>query len=242
MDKKEMCELIERFTTDDVLHPQLRKPWIVDGVVYATDGRIAIRIKEADGLDYEHVKDGDWRKKAAGDLDRWISERRDAIDRGALERIAPYMSYLRKAAYAAMDDARIYAVGHYPATTDDIEEMTVDEAVDRYSDVILLGSKRHVVAAKYAAMVCDAVDAFGSVEIYVPVNDYRRGNYDAYRIQCHGECFDILLMAIRSKDMDAQGLSVADSATGRLVHSIADDSFVAFSKLQFGHEEWGLAK
>lgn len=234
--EKEVRELIEWFTTDDVMRPQLRKPWIVDGKVYATDGKIAIRLgKEAAGLGYEDVHDeGDWLKKAAGDVDEWVSETIAAIGGKRFERIELPMSYLRKAAFAAMDDARMYADDQYPETTDDIEQMTVDEAVERYSDVILPGSKRHVVAAKYANLICDAVDAFGPVEIFAPVDGFKWGDYGRYRILCHGTGFDILLMAIRSDQMDAHGISVADSVTATLVHSISDDSFVSFAQLQFG--------
>ena len=235
MDKKEVCKLIERFTTDDVLRPQLRKPWIVDGKVYATDGKIAIRLDNAIGLGYEHVEsDRDPRFDYARRIDAWRSETHAAIDSGRFERIALYMSYLRKAAFAAMDDARKYAVCHYPETTDYIEQMTVDEAVEKYSDVILPGSKRHVVAAKYANLICDAVDAFGPVEILAPVDGFKRGDCGRYRILCHGTGFDILLMTIRSDRMDAHGISVADSVTARLVHSISDNSFVSFALLQFG--------
>lgn len=242
--EKELRDLIKRFTANDVMRPQLSEPWIVDGVVYATDGKIAIRLDNAAGLRFEHVQgDRDWRKKAARDLDTWIAESRDAVlGREKLEPVCLPMSFLRKAAYAAMDDARKYAVDHYPETTDDIEEMTVDEAVDRYSVVIMPGTKRHVIAAKYAAIVCDAIDALGPVEFFVPADGFKRGDYGRYRIWCRGERFDILLMAIRSDKMDAHGMSVADSATATLVHGLANDSFVAFSKLQFGHEEWGLAK
>jgi len=235
MDKKEVRELIERFTTDDVTRPQLRKPWIVDGKVYATDGKIAIRLDNAIGLGYEHVEsDRDPRFDYARRIYAWRSETHAAIDSGRFERIALYMSYLRKAAYTAMDDARKYAVDHYPLTTDDIEEVTVGEVVEIYSDVILPGSKRHVVAAKYANLICDAVDAFGPVEILAPVDGFKRGDYGRYRILCHGTGFDILLMAIRSDQMDARGISVADSVTATLVHSISDDSFVSFARLQFG--------
>ena len=235
MDKKEVCKLIERFTTDDVLYPQLRKPWIVDGVVYATDGRIAIRLENAAGLGYEHVRgEGDWRRNAAGDLDGWISESRAAIGSEMFELIGPYMLFLRKAAYMAMDDACKYAVDHCPETTDDIEEMTVDEAIDLYSVVILPGAKRHVIAAKYAVMVCDVADAFGPVEFFVPAGGFKRGDNGRYRIWCHGNGVDVLLMAIRSDGTSAYRMAVADCATATLVHDISDDSFVDFSRLQFG--------
>ena len=233
--EKELRELIERFATDDVMRPQLRKPWIVNGVVYATDGKIAIRLDNAAGLGYEHVRgEGDWRKNAAGDLDGWISESRAAIGSEKFELIGPYMSFLRKAAYMAMDDARKYAVDHYPETTDDIEEMTVDEAIDRYSVVILPGAKRHVISAKYAVMVCDVVDAFGPVEFFVPAGGFKLVDYGRYRIWCHGNGVDVLLMAMRSDGMSAYRMAVADCATATLVHSISDDSFVDFSRLQFG--------
>ena len=225
--KKEVCELIERFTTDDVLRPQLRKPWIVDGVVYATDGRIAIRIKDADGLDYERVNDYDWRASGARSIDRCCLEGCDYLDGGNVEYVDLPMSYLRKAAYAAMDDARIYAYNHYP-------EMTAEEAVDRYSLVILPGAKRHVIAARYAAMVCDAVDAFGAVRFYMPVDGFKRGDYRRYRIWCPGAKFDILLMCVRSDKMDTHGLSIADSATATLVHCITDESDIGFERLRFG--------
>ena len=242
MDKKEVCELIERFTTDDVLRRPLRKPWIVDGVVYATDGRIAIRLDNAAGLGYEHVQDeGDWRKSAAGDLDGWISESRAAIGSEKFELLGPYMSFLRKAAYMARDDARKYVFDHCPETTDDIEEMTVDEAIDRHSVVILPGAKRHVIAAKYALMVCDVVDAFGPVEFFVPAGGFKRGDYGRYRIWCHGNGVDVLLMAMRSDGMGVYwgdyGMAVADCATATLVHGISDGSFVDFSRLQFPKNE-----
>ena len=138
---------MERFTSDDVTRPQIREPWIVGGKVYATDGRVAIRLDGALGLKYEVAQgDEDWRTKAAEDLDGWISESRAWIGCGKIERIELPMSYLRKAAYMAMDDARKYAVGHYPETTDDIEEMTVDEAVAWDSVVILPGLRRHVLS------------------------------------------------------------------------------------------------
>jgi len=232
--EKELRELFERFTTDDVLRPQLRKPWIVDGVVYATDGRIAIRVKDADGLDYERVNDYDWRASGARRIDGWCLEECDYLAGGNVEYVDVPMSYLRKAAYAAMDDARIYAYNHYPETTDDIEEMTAEEAVDRYSVVILPGTKRHVIAARYAAMVCDAVDAFGAVRFYMPVDGFKRGDYGRYRIWCPGAKFDILLMCIRSDKMDTHGLSIADSATATLVHCITDESDISFERLQFG--------
>ena len=233
--EKKLRELFERFTTDDVLRPQLRKPWIVGGKVYATDGRIAICADNALGLDYDVVQgDGDWRIKAAGDLDGWISESRAVFDGGKLERIELDFWMLSNAVHTAMKDARIYAVDHYPRMTDDIEEMTVDEAVARYSVVILPGSKRHVIAARYAELICDCVDAFGPVEFFVPADGFRYGDYGRYRIYCHGTGFDILLMAIRSDRMDAHGFSVADCATATLVHSLANDSYVNFALLQFG--------
>lgn len=233
--EKALRELIERFTTDDVTHPLLRKPWIVGGKVYATDGRIAIRADNAFRLDYEVAQgDGDWRTKAAGDLDGWISESRAAFDSGKLERIELPMSYLRKAAYTAMDDARKYAVDHYPLTTDDIEEMTVDEAVAMYSVVILPGSKRHVIAARYAELICDCVDAFGPVEFFVPADGFKRRDYGRYCIYCHGTGFDVLLMVIRSDGMDAYRMAVADCESATLVHGIECDTFVGFKRLQFG--------
>ena len=237
--EKELRDLIKRFTANDVMRPQLSEPWIVDGAVYATDGKIAIRLDNAAGLRFEHVQgDRDWRKTAARDLDTWIAESRDAVlGREKFEPVCLPMSFLRKAAYAAMDDARKYAVDHYPETTDDIEEMTVDEAVDRYSVVIMPGTKRHVIAAKYAAIVCDAIDALGPVEFFVPADGFKRGDYGRYRIWCRGERFDILLMAIPSDKMDAHGISVADSVTATLVHSISDDSFVSFALLQFPENE-----
>lgn len=165
--EKELMKLIERFTGDDVTRPQLHKPWIVGAHLYATDGKIAIRADKAVGLECEIVRDNaDWRARAAADMDGWISESRAAFDGGKLERIELHMSYLRKAAYTAMDDARKYAVDHYPETTDDIEEMTVDDAVAMYSVVILPGSKRHVIAARYAELICDAVDALGPVGFF----------------------------------------------------------------------------
>ena len=233
--EKEVCELIERFTTDDVTRPQLRKPWIFGGDVYATDGRIAIRLKNVYGLDYEHVKDDDRRASYAERIDKWVLEECECIGIGSdkVERVALQMPLLRKAALAAMDDARRFAVKEYPETTDDIEQMTVNEAVDLYSVVILPGTKRHVIAAKYAAMICDVADAFGPVEFFVPGGGFKRGDYGRYRIWCPGAKFDILLMCIRSDKMDTRGLSIADCATATLVHDISDDSFVDFSRLQF---------
>lgn len=234
--EKELRDLIKRFTANDVMRPQLSEPWIVDGAVYATDGRIAIRLDNAAGLRFEHVQgDRDWRKKAALDLDTWIAESRIAVlGRKKLEPVCLPMSFLRKAAYTAMDDARKYAVDHYPETTDDIEEITVDEAVDRYSVVIMPGTKRHVIAAKYAAIVCAAIDALGPVEFFVPADGFKRGDYGRYRIWCRGERFDILLMAILSDGMNAYRMAVADCATATLVHDIANDSFPDFALLQFG--------
>jgi hypothetical protein len=72
---------------------------------------------------------------------------------------------------------------------------------------------------------------------FAPVGGFKRGDYGRYRIWCHGTGFDILLMAIRSDRMDAHGISVADSVTATLVHSISDDSFVSFAHLQFGGAE-----
>ena len=234
--KQEVCELIERFTTDDVTRPQLSKPWIFGGDVYATDGRIAIRLKNVYGLDYEHVKDDDRRASYAERIDKWVLEECECIGIGSdkVERVALQMPLLRKAALAAMDDARRLAVKEYPETTDDIEQMAVNEAVDRYSVVILPGTKRHVIAAKYAATICDVADAFEPVEFFVPVGGFKRGDYGRYRIWCPGAKLDILLMAIRSYRMDPFGLSVADSATGNLAHSITDDPGVSFARLQFG--------
>lgn len=234
--EKELRDLIKRFTANDVMRPQLSEPWIVDGAVYATDGRIAIRLDNAAGLRFEHVQgDRDWRKKAALDLDTWIAESRIAVlGRKKLEPVCLPMSFLRKAAYTAMDDARKYAVDHYPETTDDINEITVDEAVDRYSVVIMPGTKRHVIAAKYAAIVCAAIDALGPVEFFVPADGFKRGDYGRYRIWCRGERFDILLMAILSDGMNAYRMAVADCATATLVHDIANDSFPDFALLQFG--------
>lgn len=233
--EKEVRELIERFTTDDVLRPRLRKPWIVGAHLYATDGKIAIRVDKAVGLECEIVRDNaDWRARAAADIYGWISESRAAFDGGKLERIELHMSYLRKAAYTAMDDARKYAVDYYPETTDDIEEMTVDEAVARYSVVILPGSKRHVIAARYAELICDAVDALGPVEFFVPADGFKSRDYARFRIYCHGTGFDILLMAIRFDGMNAYRMAVADCATATLVHDIANDSFLDFALLQFG--------
>lgn len=234
--EKELRDLIKRFTANDVMRPQLSEPWIVDGKVYATDGKIAIRLDNAAGLRFEHVQgDRDWRKKAARDLDTWIAGSRDAVlGRKKLEPVCLPMLVLRKAAYTAMDDARKYAVDHYPETTDDFEEMTVAEAVAMCSVVILPGSKRHVIAARYAELICDAVDALGPVEFFVPADGFKSRDYVRFRIYCHGTGFDILLMAIRSDGMNAYRMAVADCATATLVHDIANDSSPDFALLQFG--------
>lgn len=55
-----------------------------------------------------------------------------------------------------------------------------------------------------------------------------------FNLPIKGKWFDILLMCIRSDKMDAHGLSIADSATATLVHSITDESDISFERLQFG--------
>ena len=149
-----------------------------------------------------------------------------------------------------MDDARANAPEpELPVEDCDFcidEPMTVDSFVRTNSVVILPGKRRAVVAAVYANLVADVAAAFGGCVGWgwESIPKSRRRDFERYwRILFVGAHYDMLLMPIRTDPLprpyncNARCFrSVADAATGKLVHSYGDRSPADFDVLRFGEK------
>lgn len=240
--------IIRRFTSDDVTRPKLRDPWrACTGEVLATDGRIAIMHRRPPSNNYQ-VEDLGFRERVTADIKGWIKQ--DTDDSRQRLRMPMHLDFalLKRAATAAMDDARAHAPEpELPVDDRDFgidEPMTVDSFVRTNAVVILPGIRRAVVAAVYANLVADVAAAFGGCVGWgwesIP-KSRRRDFYRCLRILFVGAHYDMLLMPVRTDPLPYNGdagcfRSVADAATGKLVHSYGDRSPADFDVLRFGEK------
>ena len=234
--------IIRRFASDDVTRPSLHSPWISKGKCYATDGRIAIRLDPGLApVSVERKHQADAPLHCLERIDEWISGDIDDVKAHKRELLPIDFFLLRCAATCALDDAFAAAKAEgAPETVIDPDELTLEECVARYSCVILPGKSRLVVSAKYASLVCDTVDAFGdcSAFAYLQLSREKRWKDKYSRILFVGGMYNILLMALRTDvaGWPFQAESVADAATGKLVHSYGDESPADFDALRFGEK------
>ncbi len=247
--------IVRRFTSDDVTRPQFRDPWqSATGEVLATDGKIAIVHRQPPPNNYPKEDPGYWRSRLTADLEGWIKQ--DTDDSRQRLRMPMHLDFalLKRAATAAMDDARANAPElELPVEDCDFcidEPMTVDSFVRTNSVVILPGKRRAVVAAVYANLVADVAAAFGGCVGWgwESIPKSRRRDFERYwRVLFVGAHYDMLLMPVRTDPLprpyncNARCFrSVADAATGKLVHSYGDESPADFDVLRFG-EKGGVA-
>lgn len=239
MSSESVVRFLCRFCSDDVTHPSLHSPWLDHGKCYATDGRIAIRLDHSLApTSIERKVNADPPLHASRDIDKWISEGCDSVKYHRLEALPLDFVPLRLAALAALDSAREDARSDgVPERVEDPEEMNLEETAEQNSCVILPGKSRMVIAAKYANLICDAVDSFGDCAAfaYLRTSKDRKFKNDFYRILFIGGRYDILLMALRT-DIPFYRDAVADAATGTLVHSASDPETTALGidALRFG--------
>lgn len=199
MKAKETIELLGRFTTEDADKPGLGRPWRTDGRAYATDGRIAICLHEVPA--HWGLREGRAvNKEYAASLWRWMRDDLDALEKGLREDVRLDPAKLRAAADAALSDAEW-----------------------NHAVVILPGARRMAIGARYARLVADAQAAFGECRCACWAKGMRRGPVSrSYRILFAGDGYDMLLMALATTGRVADGVSVADAATGGLVRRCGD--------------------
>lgn len=240
MTPESVASFLCRFCSDDVTRPSLHSPWISNGKCYATDGCIAIQLDPGLApLSVERKHQADVPLHCSERIDEWILG--DINDVKALRReLLPIdFSLLRCAASCAINDARATAKAEgAPETVFDPDELTLEECVARYSCVILPGKSRLVVSAKYANLICDTVDAFGDCPAFAYLRTGKDKMWkDKYsRILFVGGMYNILLMALRTDvaGWPFQAESVADAATGTLVHRANDTGTSDIDELRFG--------
>ena len=231
--------IIRRFASDDVTRPSLHSPWISKGKCYATDGRIAIQLEPGLApLSVERKHQADAPLHCSERIDEWISADIDDVKAHKRELLPIDFFLLRCAATCALDDARAAAKAEgAPETVIDPDELTLEECVACYSCVILPGKSRLVVSAKYANLICDAVDAFGDCSAFAYLRRSREKRWkDKYsRILFVGGMYNILLMALRTDvaGWPFQAESVADAATGTLIHRANDTGTLDIDELRF---------
>ena len=232
--------IIRRFASDDVTRPSLHSPWLSNGMCYATDGRIAIRLDPGLApLSVERKHQADAPLHCSERIDEWISGDIDDVAAHKRELLPIDFFLLRCEATCALDDAFAAAKAEgAPETVIDPDELTLEECVARYSCVILPGKSRLVVSAKYASLVCDTVDAFGDCSAFAYLRTGKDKMWkDKYsRILFVGGMYNILLMALRTDvaGWPFQAESVADAATGTLIHRANDTGTLDIDELRFG--------
>lgn len=232
----ELDGILRRYTTsDDVTRPGLSRPWRTpSGCVVATGGRIAIACHKAPPELFRHDTD-EADLSRSREILKWISEDKEDVNLGLRVPVPLDFVQLARAAGVALSDARSFFEPTPPDELDDDfgdgEPDTADDFARRYSAVVLPDARRTRIAARYAATIVATVAAFGgdcTAYSWPPGKrppGRRRDEYE--RLLFVGKGYDILLMPLRYYSRATGGRllfpqSLADAATGRLVHSYGE--------------------
>ena len=216
-----------RIASEDETRRALRRPFRFQRRAYVTDGRVALVLDEAcDASLVTAVEAG--ATTAALQLDKHITAFAAANVLGCCEMFGLDAALLRAAAratFADLEPSMDYLRSH-EADPDDPGDVSTTESVrfvhERYSRVILPDCGRTVVAGHFADILADVLAATGARHACV------RHDIRSVPVYAGGENWHLMIMPLRAELTFGEtgwmvAASVADAATGELLHSYYPD-------------------
>ena len=205
------------FVSQDRNRTGLRRPFFVDGVGYASDGRCAIRIKRAEGFD-----------ESQNSADFQITTLKDYFENpGEVNEVSAKAHEIHAAAFMAIANCYQFATDEDPA--EDKED--IDEGIVSSYDLVRTGAFVNIDGILFSAIYlkkaidviricsdnCDCI----SVKMKKPEDQYSGTTLIL-------ECGDvsILIMSCRPAKFDGEEIMTAHSevtADGVWIHRVTED-------------------